>query len=211
MEKFGQMQRLHKATELYDQLLIRAKRHSPILTKKELHDETYLKLFNYLKGKFSQLTNYHHLPYPPNCPVLRNYITERQHWKWNFGHLVSKASQNNIIYLKDGLDGLKFGKVCQILHLECKEIHKGLVVLVQWATNVTTCMEGFENLDSFLSNWKVNNLTLTNNLAFISIPDILGLGAYHQLPACSLGCQELSMLTIPINKLVGLESHFGTI
>ncbi|MBW0578052.1 hypothetical protein O181_117767 [Austropuccinia psidii MF-1] len=211
MKKFGQMQRLHKTTELYDQLLIRENRPSPILTKKELDDEMYLKLFNYLKEKVSQLTNYHHLPYPPNRPVLRNYITERQHWKWNFGLLVSKASPNNIIYLKDSLGEFKFGKVCHILDLECEDIHKGPVVLVQWLTNITMRMEGFEHLDSFLSTWKVNHLTLTNNLAFISISDILGLGAYCQLPAWSLGCQELSMLTIPINKLVGLESYFGTI
>ncbi|MBW0530778.1 hypothetical protein O181_070493 [Austropuccinia psidii MF-1] len=75
MKKFGQMQRLHKTTELYYQLLIRANQPSTILTKKELDDETYLKLFNYLKENFLQLTNYYHLPYPPNRCVLRNYIT----------------------------------------------------------------------------------------------------------------------------------------
>ncbi|MBW0562620.1 hypothetical protein O181_102335 [Austropuccinia psidii MF-1] len=203
MMKFGKMQRLQHASEMYEEMIVTKKRSSKS-KRKELDKKTYTELLRYLQDTIPTLQDYCHLPY--DGPVLQNYVTEYNDLTCEFGLKLSKTSPNNLIYINRSHQEIQFGYVTHILDLEREDLHKGPIILIHWLDSVNERDEGFERLDNYLISWKIKHLKLTCDFSFITISQILGLGAYRQLPAWALGCSDPSILACPINKLFGIET-----
>ncbi|MBW0561984.1 hypothetical protein O181_101699 [Austropuccinia psidii MF-1] len=204
MKKFGGIQRLQMASNTYKAMISKEENRSKTSNCKELDEKTYTELLKHLQKKVSTLQDYWNLPY--EGPVLQNYITEHNDLTWRFVLKVSKSSLNNLIYIKRSINEIQFGNVAHILDLEKEGLHQGPILLVHWLDDVNTRDDGFGRLDKILRDWKIKHLKQTNTFSFIMISDILGLGAYHNLPAWALGCSDSKILAFPINKLVGLEA-----
>ncbi|MBW0478412.1 hypothetical protein O181_018127 [Austropuccinia psidii MF-1] len=204
MKKFGGIQRLQMASNTYKAMISKEENRSKTSNRKELDEKTYTELLKHLQKKVSTLQDYRNLPY--EGPVLQNYITEHNDLTWRFGLKVSKSSPNDLIYIKKSINEIQFGNVAHILDLEKEALHQGPILLVHWLDDVKTRDDGFERLDEILRDWKIKHLKRTNTFSFIMISDILGLGAYRNLPAWALGCSDSTILACPINKLVGLEA-----
>ncbi|MBW0491616.1 hypothetical protein O181_031331 [Austropuccinia psidii MF-1] len=202
MKQFGEMQRLHQVASKYEKKVTKKKTSN--FNKKELDNETYMKLFKFIKKRKINLHDYHKLPYPNEGLVFQNYAFEIKVLDWRLGLKVSKKSPNNLIYIQQVFGEMRFGMVAHILDLGCDEIH----LLIRWLDNIKDYEMEFERLDLSLDSFNIKHLKFSNNLSFISSSDIVGLAAYRSLPAWALGCKDITMLVFPINKLFEKEFVF---
>ncbi|MBW0546457.1 hypothetical protein O181_086172 [Austropuccinia psidii MF-1] len=204
MKKFGQLQRLHKVDPQLH--LAPSKKYIFSCSKRKILDDvSYIQLLKHLKATQPQLRDYRKLPHPQGSAVLRCFATEHTYLSWRFGMKLSRRSPNNIIYVRKGESDIQFAKIIHILELGDHDIHNGPILMVHLMESVKNREVGFEGVDSFLAQWKLKHLQLKYTVGFISVSAILGLGAYLNVPAWTLGYKDASILAFPIDKMVGLE------
>ncbi|MBW0556832.1 hypothetical protein O181_096547 [Austropuccinia psidii MF-1] len=181
------------------------KTKSAIVNSKALDDNSYSNPLQHLQKEQPHLHEYREIPHLPQSVVVRNYANEHLYLSWLFGMILSRQPPNNLIYSKKGEKAIPFGSISHILDLGNKEIQEGPIVMVHWLHFVKKRKEGFEGVEYFLDQWGVQHLKKTYSIGFMSVADICGLGAYIDMPAWSLGCNNITLLACPIDKLVGLE------
>ncbi|MBW0515790.1 hypothetical protein O181_055505, partial [Austropuccinia psidii MF-1] len=204
MKIFGQLQKLQHIKPKIPVFWSRSSIAS-LKNRKELDKDSYLQLLRHLQEKNPELRHYDDLPHPQNSRALQNYVVERLYVLWRFGLKISKHSPNNLVYVKKCDSNIDFGKIAHIIGLRDDKVHEGPLIMVQWLESVKEQDEGSEEVELFLVEWNIKHLTLKHHHSYVSISEILGLGAYLNLPAWSLGYKDVSVIACPINNCVGLE------
>ncbi|MBW0574563.1 hypothetical protein O181_114278 [Austropuccinia psidii MF-1] len=204
MKKFGQLQKLQHIKPKIPAFWSRSSIAS-LKNRKELDKASYPQLLHHLQEENPELRHYDDLPHPQDSRVLQNYVVEHLYFLWRFGLKISKNSPNNLVYVKKGYSNIEFGKIAHIIGLRDDKVHEGPLIMVQWLESVKEQEEGFEEVELFLVEWNIKHLRLKHHHSYVSISEILGLGAYLNLPAWSLGYKDVSIIACPINKCVGLE------
>ncbi|MBW0478387.1 hypothetical protein O181_018102 [Austropuccinia psidii MF-1] len=161
-----------------------------------LDRETYLKLLSYLQMSDSKIRDHMQIPHPEGAKVFPNHAKEIKTLQCNNGlHTfnVSAKPPNNIIKYKTNDGILRYGSVNHILKTVW-EPSKNSFILVGNMKKIEYSPTKNKLIWSIFDSLAINQLRKIINIEVIQGNQVVGLCAYRQLPAWSLGVKEPTML-----------------
>ncbi|MBW0493840.1 hypothetical protein O181_033555, partial [Austropuccinia psidii MF-1] len=166
----------------------------------ELDQETYCNVLSYLRLTDPEIRNHIDIPHPDNSKVFLNYAKELSvlHCDHRPNKIkISKKPPNNIVQYQGCDNKSSFGSVLHILKVLVKNERNTLIFIQQ---NDEQKYLPTQPLGVICKSLSIIHLKSMGNFEIVQPHKILGICAYRQLPAWSMGLKKPSMLVCLIRE-----------